>query len=537
MKRKTPGWLSKAVFYEIYPPSFCDGNGDGIGDLPGILAKLDYIQSLGCNALWINSCWESPFCDGGYDVSDFYKVAPRYGTNADMEKLFAACHKRGMRVILDLVAGHTSVEHPWFKASAQARRNKYTNWYIWTDSVWDGAGCDGMESIRGFGDRDGSYISNYFAFQPALNYGFAKPDPAKPWQLPVSHPDVQALHRELRRLMKYWLDRGADGFRVDMASTLIKRDEGFKAVSRFWRGVRQWFDREFPEAALVAEWSNPEAAIKAGFHNDFLIHFGTEAYTKLFRAESSRDVVLRKRDGHSFFSREGRGNIREFLDVYLKHYHATRHLGFISLPSGNHDIGRLSHDRSEEDMKVAWTFLLTMPGIPYIYYGDEIGMRYLKNLSKEGGYGRTGARTPMQWDNTINAGFSTASPDKLYLPIDPAKSRPTVAAQEARGDSLLQFVRGLIRLRTENTALHGEGDFIPLYAEAEKYPLVYLRRNCSQAILVALNPTGREMEAEFRTRQFKCVGRTLCGHASITNRKGAFRIRIPSVGYAVMDVS
>ena len=537
MKRKTPGWLSTAVFYEVYPPSFCDSNGDGIGDLPGILAKLDYIESLGCNALWINSCWESPFCDGGYDVTDFYKVAPRYGTNADMEKLFAACRKRGMRVILDLVAGHTSNQHPWFKASAQVKRNKYTNWYIWTDSSWDEAACDGLGTIRGFSDRDGAYISNYFPFQPALNYGFAKPDPKKPWQLPVSHPDVQALHRELRQLMKYWLVRGADGFRVDMASSLIKLDEGNKAVSKLWRGMRDWFDRDFPEAVLVAEWSDPRTAIKAGFHNDFMIHFGTEAYTKLFRAEPARDVVLRKSGGHSFFSKEGRGNIREFLDVYLKHYRATRRQGFISLPSGNHDIGRLSHGRSEDEMKVAWAFLLTMPGIPYVYYGDEIGMRYLKNLSKEGGYGRTGARTPMQWDSSANAGFSKARANQLYLPVDPAKKRPTVAAQEGRADSLLQFVRGLIRLRAENAALQGEGDFIPVYAEAGKYPLVYLRRHGSQTILVALNPSEREMEAKFKTRQFKRVERTLCGHACVTNLRGVFCLRMPSISYTVMAVS
>ena len=163
-------WLSDAVFYEIYPQSFYDSNGDGIGDLNGIREKLDYIKSLGCNSLWINPCYDSPFKDAGYDVRDYRKVAARYGTNEDLIQLFNAAHEKGIRVLLDLVPGHTSEEHPWFLESKKAERNEYSDRYIWTD-FWI-CGAQGMPYISGESERSGAYILNFFKCQPALNYGF-----------------------------------------------------------------------------------------------------------------------------------------------------------------------------------------------------------------------------------------------------------------------------------------------------------------------------------------------------------------------------
>ena len=186
MKSRCPSWLAKAVFYQVYPQSFYDANGDGIGDLQGIIEKLDYIQSLGCNAIWINPCFVSPFHDAGYDIADYYKIAPRYGTKADMKRLFKKAAKRQIKVCLDFVPGHTSIEHPWFRESCKPIRNEYTNRYIWTNSVWD-SGCENMTFIKGVADRDGNYASNFFSSQPALNYGYAKTDPAKPWQFELRH--------------------------------------------------------------------------------------------------------------------------------------------------------------------------------------------------------------------------------------------------------------------------------------------------------------------------------------------------------------
>ncbi len=490
--RTNPTWLSTALFYEVYPQSFLDTNGDGIGDLPGIIEKLDYIRSLGCNAIWLNPCFESPFMDAGYDVSDFYKVAPRYGTNADLRRLFEEAHKRGMRVCLDLVAGHTSSEHPWFKESARAEKNKYTNWYIWTDNVWKKPGAN-LEGIRGHYDRDGTFITNFFPFQPALNFGFANPDPAQPWQLPVDHPDVQGVRQEIVNIMRYWLDMGADGFRVDMAASLVKGDNEYRETMAFWRTMRALYDRDYPEAILISEWSFPSLAIAAGFHVDFMLHFGTRAYTTLFRNEPHRDVFRNAPDGgygHSFFDAAGKGSISEFLDIYLQHYELTRGRGYISVPSGNHDIGRLATGRSQAEMEVAFAFLMTMPGVPFIYMGDEIGMRQVEGLvSKEGGYGRTGARTPMQWNSAANAGFSSASAEGLYLPLDDSPDRPTVAAQDTQTQSLLNHVRALACLRKETPALGADGEFTPIYAKPKKYPFAYLRCTETQRVLVAINPS------------------------------------------------
>src|SRR5690554_4154680 len=169
-----PKWLDTAVFYEIYPQSFQDTNADGIGDIPGIIRRLDYIRELGCNALWLNPCFESPFNDAGYDVADYKKVAPRYGTNDDLVKLFTEAHKRSLRVILDLVPGHTSSAHPWFHESMKPEKNEFSHRYIWTDSIWkDVENVSSVSgSLRGISARDGSCALNFFTSQPALNYGF-----------------------------------------------------------------------------------------------------------------------------------------------------------------------------------------------------------------------------------------------------------------------------------------------------------------------------------------------------------------------------
>lgn len=257
-------WLDTAVFYQIYPQSFRDSNADGIGDIPGITEKLDYIKELGCNAIWVNPCFESPFGDAGYDISDFYSVAPRYGTNADLKRLFDEAHGKGIRVLLDLVAGHTSSEHPWFKESMKAYRNEYTDRYVWTNSIWV---KPGMNCILGISERNGVCAVNFFSHQPALNYGFYKPD--KPWQQSTDDEGPRATLAELMKIMRFWLDMGCDGFRVDMASSLIKNDEDGKGNMALWRKVRTFLDEKYPEAVLVSEWMDPEKAIGGGFHMDF----------------------------------------------------------------------------------------------------------------------------------------------------------------------------------------------------------------------------------------------------------------------------
>jgi len=538
MKSRPPDWLANAFFYEIYPQSFLDTDGDGIGDLPGVIAKLDYILSLGCNAIWLNPCFVSPFGDAGYDISDFYKVAPRYGTNADLRRLFKEAHKRGMRVCLDLVAGHTSTEHPWFKQSAKAGSNTCTNRYIWTNNVFSPP-PPGLSMISGFSEREGNYITNFFHFQPALNYGFAKPDPKEPWQLPVDHPDCLATREEMKNIMRYWLDAGADGFRVDMASSLVKGDADFKETMKLWAEMRDMYDAEYPEAVLIAEWSDPARAIRAGFHIDFLIHFNDPSYTSLFRSEPGRDLFgFFKNIPPSFFDRKGKGDIRTFLDYYLEHYHKTRRSGYISIPSGNHDIMRLAEGRTMEELKVAFTFLMTMPGVPYLYCGDEIGMGYVRGLvSKEGGYNRTGSRTPMQWTSGRNAGFSTAPSRDLYLPIDPAKNRPTVEAQEKDPSSLLHHIRRLASLRREHPALAGDGDFEAVYAEKNRYPFIYQRKLGGERILVAINPSDRPVSKTIRIENpVSDWTEMMVSGAKIELTGSNMRVRMEGVSYGVFSL-
>ena len=195
-------WLDNAVFYEIYPQSFNDTNADGIGDFQGIIEKLDYIRELGCNAIWINPCFLSPFGDAGYDVADYCRVAPRYGTNEDLKRVFEEAHKRDMHVLLDLVPGHTSVEHPWFKESMKADRNEFTDRYVWTNNVWEAP--EGMGSLRGISERDGACAINFFSNQPALNYGFYQSDPEKPWQQSFDDEGPQATLAAMEDVMRFW---------------------------------------------------------------------------------------------------------------------------------------------------------------------------------------------------------------------------------------------------------------------------------------------------------------------------------------------
>lgn len=475
-------WLENAVFYEIYPQSFKDTNGDGIGDFNGIIEKLGYIKDLGCTAIWMNPCYDSPFLDAGYDVRDYCLAAARYGTNDDLKRLFEKVHELGMHILLDLVPGHTSWEHKWFRESCKAAKNPYTDRYIWTDNTWEAP--EGMNALIGISERVGACGVNFFSHQPALNYGYYKPDPNKPWQQSTDSEGAKATLEEMKNIMRFWLSMGCDGFRVDMAHSLVKHDEDGKGTIKLWQNVREFLDREFPDAAMVSEWGEPDKSLLGGFHMDFLLHFGPSHYNDLFRCE------------HPFFG--GEGDASEFVAKYLESRSKAGKEGLICIPSGNHDMIRLAKYIGGDRLKISFAFLLSMPGAPFIYYGDEIGMRYVEDIpSVEGGYERTGSRSPMQWDKTVNAGFSAAPTDRLYIPTDPAADRPTVAAQLADSSSLLNEVKKLITLRQSHKALQSRGDIEFVYCEKNRYPLAYVRSDGSEKILVILNPSDREVSFGF----------------------------------------
>lgn len=474
-------WLKDAVFYEIYPQSFQDTNADGIGDFQGIIDRLDYIKELGCNAIWMNPCFESPFGDAGYDVSDYYTAAPRYGTNGDLKRLFDEVHKRGMHILLDLVPGHTSVEHPWFKESLKAQKNPYTDRYIWTDNIWEQP--EGIASIKGISDRDGCCVVNFFSHQPALNYGHYICE--RSWQQPMDAEGPKATIVEMEKVMRFWLQMGCDGFRVDMAGSLVKNDPDGLGTIRLWQTIRPFLDKEFPEAAMVSEWGEPDKSLQAGFDMDFLLHFGPSHYNDLFRCEEP------------YFSARGKGSAAAFVKNYKESRKKAGEKGLICIPSGNHDMDRLARTLHGDELKVAFAFLLTMPGAPFIYYGDEIGLRYVENLvSVEGGYSRTGSRSPMQWNHGVNLGFSNASPEKLYIPTDDKPNSPTVEDQMKDPNSLYYEVKKLIALRRAHSALLSDGDIEFVSDGADGAPLAYIRSSADEKILVIINPADKEAVLE-----------------------------------------
>lgn len=501
-----PAWLETAVIYHIYPSSYMDSDGDGIGDLRGIESRLDYIRSLGVTAVWLSPIFKSEFVDGGYDVSDFYKVDPRFGTNADLVSLVETAHSKGIRVLLDLVAGHSSDKNPWFEESRKGEpHQRYTDYYIWTDSKDK---VPNKNFIVSDAPRNGNYLKNYFDEQPALNYGYANPAPAEPWQQHMDAPGPMAVRNELKNIVAFWLDKGVDGYRVDMAMSIVKNDPDKSGTMRFWKDVIGWFEERYPEGVLMSEWGVPEKAIPAGFHIDLMIDKGTLMYKPLMVNSGHRGG-----EKTAYFEAEGRGaaELREFVDNYSRVFAATRGKGFSTMPTASHDNWRVNTNgrNTPEQLKAALTMFLLMPWPPIIYYGDEIGMRTVMSTPpKEGSLSRSGRnrspmRTPMQWDATENAGFSAAPKEKLYLPIDPDPHFPNVAAQDADPNSVLNYVRGLLRLRRENAALGTRGDWRVLSDVDNAYPLVYERRDGDERFIVVINPSARRAE----TRLEKLGGR------------------------------
>ncbi len=475
-------WLKNAVFYEIYPQSFRDTNGDGIGDISGIIEKLDYVKSIGCNALWINPWYDSPMTDAGYDVRDFKAIHPRYGKLEDARELFRVAHEKGIHVLIDLVPGHTSQEHPWFVQSAREHPDpEFKDRYIWTANAF----CrgDGMPFIGGESPRDATYIINFFKCQPALNYGWRQIHEPE-WQQGIYDPAPLATREAMKDVMRWWLAQGCDGFRVDMADSLVKNDGDEKlGTMEVWKDITSDVRRDYPDMALVAEWNNPGCALHCGFDMDFCLDWYGNSLSRLSRYYQI-DEQGKPFDDKSYFKADSGSDPVGFLADFMPKYE-KRGEGLYCLITGNHDCKRNSFNLDDRERKLLYAFLLTMPGAPFLYYGDEIGLRYRWLPTKEGGYHRTGTRTPMQWDSTENLGFSSAAADSLYLPVDPNPGNTTVEAQEANPDSMLNHIRRVLAVRRETPDLGNYASFEPVYAmEGER--LFVFRRG---ALLVAVNPS------------------------------------------------
>lgn len=494
-------WLAEATIYQIYPQSFADSDGDGVGDLPGATARLDYLQWLGVDTIWFNPCFVSPFVDAGYDVADYLHVAPRYGGNEALADFIAEARRRGMRVLLDLVAGHTSDQHEWFKAEASSADPNTVSAqppidrYIWSlQPPADETGALATDIwVPSPGPRPGHYMKNFYDQQPALNFGYARPHPDQPWRQPVDAPGPLRNRQALRDILNFWLGQGVAGFRVDMAFSLVKDDPGHRETMKLWAEIRRWLDDHHPQAVLIPEGVEPRIGDGAGaFSADFLLVIGAE-HRALFNNEGAGHLPWHD-EKPCFFDAAGAGEpaLRDFLALWQQHIDRDARRPAV-MATADHDFSRLvCGGRDAWQARAALTFLFTWGTVPSLYYGDEIGMRYLPGLpDKEGSacfpdhYNRAGARTPMQWDAGPNSGFSTAPAGELYLPVDPAAERPTVAGQRDDPESHLNFVRALISLRRQLA-----GTPMPQVLH-EGYPLVYSRGD----ILVVVNPAARQVTA------------------------------------------
>ena len=488
-------WLSDAVLYQIYPQSFADSGGDGIGDLRGIIGHLDHIASLGIDAIWLNPCFDSPFVDAGYDVADYLRIAPRYGSNEDVIELVARAADHGIRVLLDLVAGHTSIEHPWFQLELAAEGpGPEGDRYIWRTGP---PGLSWTVDVPGTpawvpspGPRRGWYLKNFYDEQPALNFGWTSLNEDEPWRDPVDAPGPLRNRRALQEAIDFWLTTGVAGLRVDMAFSLVKDygiDEGVAASTEVWREIRRWMDTAHPDAVLVPEGTEPRIpGAPLAFSADFalVIH---QAHASLFDNHAAGTLPFHAPQ-EPFFDAAGRGSTQPFVDAWAE-ARTVDPARPIILSTADHDFNRLRcGPRTPEQLGAAFTFLWTWGSVPCLYYGDEIGMRYVPGLPDVEGsvctpaYNRAGCRTPMQWDDGPNAGFSTADASELYLPVDPDPLRPTVAGQEGDPTSTLSLVRELSALRRATPALQGHAPTRVLHAG---YPLTYLR---GERHLVVVNP-------------------------------------------------
>lgn len=485
--------LKDSIIYEIYPTSFYDSNGDGTGDLNGITKKLDYVKDLGADIIWLNPFFKSPFKDGGYDISDYREIDKRFGTMQDFEKLIDKAHSLGLRVLIDLVIGHTSTEHKWFKQSAKEKKNKYSDYYIWTDSVFTPA----PKCINGVYKRDGNYIVNYYAFQPALNYGYGVlPEltddlyGGQRWEMHYTDERLKPLREEIHSIIAFWLNKKVDGFRVDLAGSLIKNPTP-ESIKELWNDFIGRARKINPDVLFIAEHGHPDVTAEWGFDMDYIMHESV-GFNDMFRGEKNTNITRSFECGHSYFSKDGKGSKKAFIDNIDRLSKILPDGKYFVIPSGYHDIIRQAEKKGDNTVKCVFAFLLTYKNVPLIYYGDEIGIKHNYKVNKDGGYVRTGARTPMQWDETKNKGFSTA--DRLYLPTEKVAGR-SVEAEKSDPNSIYSTVKTLIAIRKQYPSLGYSADVKMLCKD--EYPLVYERVSENERVIVAINPTLKEYPFDY----------------------------------------
>jgi alpha-glucosidase len=490
-------WWKNGIIYQIYPRSFSDSNNDGIGDLPGIISRLDYLSDLGVDAIWLSPVYPSPQVDFGYDVSNYVDINPSFGNLKDFDQLVRQAHKRNIRVIMDLVFNHTSDDHPWFVQSRQSRDNPYHDWYLWRNPNPQGGPPNNWYSI--FGGKAWKYdetIGQYYL------HTFDERQPDLNWR----NPQVQ---KAILDVMKFWLKHGTDGFRLDVFNAYFKhpelRDNPPSFGLRGYERQQHIHDMDQPEMIpLLQEFRR----LLNDYPDRYMVgetFLATPSKASFYCGEDRLHAAF------NFSLLEKRWNPKQFFSAINEWEKVSIDWIWPTNVLNNHDtprsVTRWHDDPLDQRAKIAATLLLTLRGTPFLYYGEEIGMRNVRLKRSEvmdppgKRYnplykGRDGCRSPMQWDTTLFSGFSEIHP---WLKIHPDYPQRNVAVQLQDEYSLLNFYRRLIRLRRQNIVLR-QGDF-SFVKHNNPNCLVYRRSYGNNSILVALNFRNKAQTPELSNNE------------------------------------
>ncbi len=488
--RDDPIWYKTAVFYELYARGFQDGNGDGQGDFRGLTERLDYLQWLGIDCIWLLPMYPSPLRDGGYDVADYFSILPDYGTLGDFYDFLEAAHVRGIRVIADLVMNHTSDQHPWFQESRRPGSAK-RDWYVWSDT--DQRYLDARiifvdaESSNWTWDHEAQafYWHRFFSHQPDLNF------------------DNLEVQEAMLEVLRFWLDLGLDGFRLDAVPYLFEREgtncENLPETHEFLKRVRREIDAKYPNRVLLAEANQwpPDAVPYFGDGDECHMAFNFPVMPRMFMALRREDrtpivEIMNRTPKIPDTAQWGlflRNHDELTLEMVTDEERDYMYAEYAKDPRMRRNIGiarRLAPllDNGRRQIELLYSLLFSLPGSPVLYYGDEIGMGDNIYLGD-----RDGVRTPMQWTGDRNAGFSRTDPAALYLPflMDPVYGYQAVnvEAQERVSTSLLQWVRRMLQVRKQ-FPVFGLGDYEPLYPDNRRV-LAFVRQLGADVVLVLAN--------------------------------------------------
>jgi len=495
-------WYKDAVFYELNLRSFFDSNGDGIGDLPGLIDKFEYFIELGIDCIWLMPIYPSPLKDDGYDISDYLSIHPDLGTIEDFKLLLETAHGFGIKIITDLVVNHTSDQHAWFQAARSDPDSEYRDYYIWSDTDQRNLDAriifiDVETSNWAWDEKAGQYYwHRFYSSQPDLNF---------------ENPAVRA---EMLKTMEFWLDLGIDGFRVDAVPYLFEEDgtdcENLPETHRFLKRMRQLVDEKYPNAVLLCEANQWPKDLRAYFGDGDEFHMGFHfpLMPRIFMALESGEVTkikeilaqtpeIPENCQWCTFLRNHDELTLEMVTEEERHWMWER---YAPEPRMRQNLGirrRLAPllDNNQQKIGLANSLLFTLPGSPIVYYGDEIGMG--DNIWLDD---RNGVRTPMQWSDGPNGGFSTADPEALYLPVVDSKEFPlervNVARQRMDEESLFHLMSRMIRVRKASYAL-SRGEFAWADTGGNESIAAYFRTHEQQRMLVVNNLSPEPQQIAF----------------------------------------